>query len=163
MHAGSIPLHTFIWSARIGTLQSTSARSRLREVGRRRKRGRRTIRVICSQNGLSTMCAMAKSKAAPMPRIASVEVVDDLVLRISWSAGIRANRVDVVDLSPLINSLKFYRPLRKGPSLFRTVHLIEHGTIVAWGEDDEIEMAADSIEQLAEQRREPNPAATNSN
>jgi len=109
------------------------------------------------------MCAMAKSKAAPMPRIASVEVVDDLVLRISWSAGIRANRVDVVDLSPLINSLKFYRPLRKGPSLFRTVHLIEHGTIVAWGEDDEIEMAADSIEQLAEQRREPNPAATNSN
>ena len=81
------------------------------------------------------MSAMAKPKAAiPMPRIASVEVVDDFVLRILWSAGIRANRVDVVDLSPLINSLKFYRPLRKDPSLFRTVHLIEHGTIVAWGE-----------------------------
>jgi hypothetical protein len=61
-------------------------------------------------------------------------VVGDLVLRIAWSAGIRANRVDVVDLSPLINSLKFYRPLRKDPSLFRSVHVIEHGTIVAWGQ-----------------------------
>jgi hypothetical protein len=110
------------------------------------------------------MSAMAESKATiSMPRIASVEVVDDLVLRISWSAGIRASRVDVVDLSPLINSLKFYRPLRKDPSLFRTVHLIEHGTIVAWGDDDEIDMAADSIEKLAEQGPEPSQAATNSN
>jgi hypothetical protein len=107
---------------------------------------------------------MTKSKATiPMPQIASVEVVDDLVLRVFWSAGIRANRVDVVDLSPLINSLKFYRPLRKDPSLFRTVHLIEHGTIVAWGEGDEIDMAADSIEKLAEQGREPSQAAATSN
>src|SRR6516164_2591273 len=110
------------------------------------------------------MSAMAKSKAAiPMPRIASVEVVDNLVLRVSWSAGIRASHVDVVDLSPLINSLKFYRPLRKDPSLFRTVHLIEHGTIVAWGKDDEIDMAADSIEKLAEQGPEASQAARNSN
>jgi hypothetical protein len=102
------------------------------------------------------MSAMTRSRVPiPTPRIANVEVVDDLTLRILWSSGIRANRVDVVDLSPLINSLKFYRPLRKDPSLFRTVHLIEHGTIVAWGEDDEIDMAAESIEELAEQDCSP--------
>jgi hypothetical protein len=53
--------------------------------------------------------------------------------------------------------------IRKYPSLFRSVHLIEHGTIVAWGEDDEIDMPADSIEELAEQGREPSQAAANSN
>ena len=86
----------------------------------------------------------------PMPRIARLEVLDDLVLRVLWSAGIRGKRTDLVDLSPLINSLRFYRPLRENPSLFRTAHLIEHGTIVAWGEHDEIDMAAESIEELAE-------------
>jgi hypothetical protein len=87
----------------------------------------------------------------PMPRIASVEAVRDLVIRVKWNAGIRANRNDIVDLSPLIKALKFYRPLHSNPSLFRSVHLIEGGTILAWGDDDEIDMAADSVEQLAEE------------
>jgi hypothetical protein len=87
----------------------------------------------------------------PMPRLATVEVVRHLVVRVTWSAGTRTNRIDIVDLSPLINSLKFYRPLREDRSLFRTLHLIEGGAILAWGDDDKIDMAADSIEQLAEE------------
>jgi hypothetical protein len=86
----------------------------------------------------------------PMPRIASVQAMDNLMVRVTWSAGIRANRTDVVDLSPLINTLKFYRPLRKDRALFSTVHTIEEGTILAWGAG-EIDMAADSVEELAEE------------
>jgi hypothetical protein len=86
----------------------------------------------------------------PMPQISSVEVVDHLILRVTWSAGIRARRTDVIDLSPLVNSLKFYRPLRKDRELFRTVRLIEDGRIIAWGNGD-IDMPAVSLEQLAEE------------
>jgi hypothetical protein len=87
----------------------------------------------------------------PLPRMASVEAVDGLVVRVLWSFGIREGRSDDVDLSPLINSRKYYRPLRDDPKLFSTVHLIERGTIIAWGSDDRIDMAADSVEQLAEE------------
>jgi hypothetical protein len=86
----------------------------------------------------------------PMPRLASVEVVSHLTICVTWSAGIRASRTDIVDLKPLIDSLKFYRPLRNNQDLFRTVHLFESGTMIAWG-DDQIEMAADSVEHLAEE------------
>lgn len=86
----------------------------------------------------------------PLPQLASVKAVNDLTVRVTWASGIRVNRTDLVDLSPLVKSLKFYRPLRMNASLFRTVHLIEGGTILAWGDDDEIDMAADSVEQLAE-------------
>jgi hypothetical protein len=87
----------------------------------------------------------------PMPKIARMDVVDHLVIRVTWSEGIRANRTDTVDLSPMINTLKHYRPLRDDQALFRTAHLIENGRILAWGDNDQIDMAADSIEGLAEE------------
>jgi len=87
----------------------------------------------------------------PLPQIARIEVREHLVLRVTWSAGIRAGRNDVVDLSPMINSLKLYRPLREGRLLFRSAHLIEDGRIIAWGDDEQIDMAADSVEELAEE------------
>lgn len=91
----------------------------------------------------------------PMPKITKVEVEEHHVVRVTWSAGIRANRTDVVDLSPMINSLRHYRPLRENRLLFRTVHLIEDGRILAWGDDDQIDMAADSVEELAEETMSP--------
>lgn len=87
----------------------------------------------------------------PMPKIAKIEVVRHLIMRVSWSGGIRTNRTDVVDLSPMINSLKHYRPLRNNEEFFRTAHLTEDGRILAWGDDDQIDMSADSIEELAEE------------
>src|SRR5216684_3066355 len=101
---------------------------------------------------MSTMNAITKlSLAIPMPQIAKIEVVENLVVRVTWAAGIRTGRVDVVDLSPMIELLKHYRPLRRDEDLFRTVHLIEEGRILAWGPDDQIDMAADSVEELAEE------------
>ena len=96
---------------------------------------------------MSAMTELAIS--APMPKISTLEVVDHLVIRVTWSSGLRAGRTDTVDLSPMINVLRLYGPLRENRSLFRTVHLIEDGRVLAWGEDDQIDMAADSVEELA--------------
>jgi len=51
----------------------------------------------------------------------------------------------------MINFLKHYRPLREDVGLFKTLHLIEDGRMLAWGVGDAIDMAADSVEALAEE------------
>jgi plasmid stability protein len=74
----------------------------------------------------------------------------DRVVAVRWAAGKRQGREDRVDLSPLIDTLRFYGPLRKDPALFDTAHLIDDGYAVAWG-DDAIDMSAESVERLAEE------------
>lgn len=97
------------------------------------------------------MNAMTSLKLTiPMPQVASIEATAHLVVRVIWLSSIRNHRVDIIDLSPLVDSLKFYRPLRKDRSLFDTVHLIEDGRAIAWGNGD-IDMPAVSLEQLAEE------------
>jgi len=87
----------------------------------------------------------------PMPKIANLQVVEPPVIRVTWSDGLRVGRTDVVDLSPMTDSFRLYRPIRDNEVLFRTVHLIEDGRILAWGDDDQIDMAAETIEDLAEE------------
>jgi hypothetical protein len=94
--------------------------------------------------------------STPMPRIASLKVVEHLVIEVVWKSGFRRSRTDVVDLSPIINLLKLYRPLRNNELLFRTVHLIEEGRVLAWGEDEQIDMPAESVEELAQETMTPN-------
>ena len=88
--------------------------------------------------------------ATPMPKLASVKPVGALRVRVEWAAGNRRGRVEIVDLAPLINSLKFYNPLRGNQRLFKSIHLTLNGRAVAWGKDD-IDMSATSIERLAEE------------
>jgi len=100
---------------------------------------------------MNTMNAIPSlTLAIPMPQLSSIEVIDHLAVRVTWRAGIRAPRTETIDLSPLINSLKLYRPLRTDHELFRTAHLIENGRIVAWG-NGEIDMPVESLEELAEE------------
>ena len=87
----------------------------------------------------------------PMPRIGGVRAIDGNSVRVNWIEGARAGRTETVDLSPLIDNLKFYEPLRRNKKLFATAHLIEDGNAIAWGKDDAIDMAASSIERLAEE------------
>jgi hypothetical protein len=47
--------------------------------------------------------------------------------------------------------MKFFRPLRSDPALFATVHPIDYGTAVAWGDDEEIDLSAGAILRLAEE------------
>jgi hypothetical protein len=89
----------------------------------------------------------------PMPRLASVARHGAYEIVVGWAAGsTREHNADLVDLAPLILTHKFYKPLRDNPDLFNTVHMIEDGSAVAWGDDDAIDMAATSIERLAEEQ-----------
>jgi hypothetical protein len=87
----------------------------------------------------------------PMPRLGSVAHHDGLKLAVSWRYGLRAERADIVDLAPMIMTFKVYRPLRDNPELFKSVHLTADGTAIAWGDNDAIDMAATTIERLAEE------------
>ena len=97
------------------------------------------------------MSAMAKiKKTPPMPKLASVRSYGKSSIRVEWKPGTRAGKREIVDLSPLINSFKFYKDLRDDERLFKTVKLIDRGEAIAWG-DGEIDMAATSVERLAEE------------
>jgi hypothetical protein len=92
----------------------------------------------------------------PMPRLASVASHAPYEVVVGWAPGsTREHNADLVDLAPLILTHKLYKPLRDNPYLFKTVHMIEGGSAVAWGEDDAIDMAATSIERLAEEQMSP--------
>jgi hypothetical protein len=86
----------------------------------------------------------------PMPVIGRVRPVDaeNRVIEVIWADGNRRGTTDVVDLSSLIDTHQFYRPLRNDPALFDTIHVVENGEAVAWA-DDAIDMSAESIERLA--------------
>jgi hypothetical protein len=89
-----------------------------------------------------------------MPKLASVKAVGRACVEVKWKSGSRARKTEVIDLSPLVKSFKFYKPLRDSPAAFRTVRLIDSGEAVAWN-NGEIDMAATSIERLAEEAMSP--------
>src|SRR3990170_3726946 len=91
---------------------------------------------------------MAPIDEAPMPRIGSISAAGDLRVNITWSRGIREGITEEIDLAPIINSMKYFRPLRSDPKLFGTAHPIVYGAAVAWGEDDDIDLSADAILRL---------------
>ena len=91
----------------------------------------------------------------PMPRLGSVAHHDGMKVTVSWRSGLRADKADVVDLAPMIMTYKVYRPLRENPELFKSVHLTADGAAIAWGNDDAIDMAATTVERLAEEAMEP--------
>jgi hypothetical protein len=90
----------------------------------------------------------------PVPRIAEIQALPQLRLRVIWAEGKRSGRTDEVDLSPAIKSYKIYRPLRENDRLFQSARLIEDGDVVAW-EGDDLEMTAEMIEELADQIMTP--------
>jgi hypothetical protein len=88
---------------------------------------------------------------AAMPKIRDVVALADHRVRVTWQDSLRPHMTEDVDLSPLIQTLKFYEPLRNRKSLFRSVHVIDGGNAIAWGANDEVDMAATSVERLAEE------------
>ncbi len=90
----------------------------------------------------------------PLPRISHITAEHPFTLIVTWDQGARAGQVDRVDLSPIINTYKIFRPLRKNHALFETAHLIDDGDVVAWDGRD-LELSAEVIESLAEQTMTP--------
>jgi hypothetical protein len=64
---------------------------------------------------------------------------------VTWSAGPRSGKTEELDLSPL----------RNDPALFATVRPIDHGSAVAWGDDEEMDLSAGAILRLAEETMRP--------
>ena len=87
----------------------------------------------------------------PMPLVAHVVAIDGVSVEVRWARGPRLGKADLIDLSTLINSFKLYRPLCKNRQLFSTVHVIEDGNAIAWGDGDNLEMSATALERLAEE------------
>ena len=112
----------------------------------------RIARLRVVEDFLSAPDAMRPNEMAdsgiPSARIAKIRVTGETLLAIDWAEGLRAGKSDEVDLSPAINSYKFYRPLRDNAALFATAHLIDDGYAVVWG-GGEIDMSADMNEKLA--------------
>src|SRR5271165_214567 len=102
---------------------------------------------MSASNTMKTVGANRES-----PAIESLRVVEGgrRTIAVVWRAGKRRGREDVVDLSPLVDSLKFYAPIRKNSEIFETVHVIDDGYAIAWG-NGTIDMSAASIERLAEE------------
>lgn len=92
---------------------------------------------------------MAPTDEAPMPRIGSVSAAGNLRVRVTWTRGVREGVTEEVDLAPIINSQKYFRPLRSNPQLFASVHPIVYGAAIAWGEEDDIDLSADAILRTA--------------
>jgi len=86
-----------------------------------------------------------------MPRLASVVPTQGFSVAVEWAEGPRAGRRDTVDLAPDILTYRFYRPLRDNPHFFSTLHLVDDGAAIAWGDDESIDMPATAVERLAEQ------------
>src|SRR5215510_3177909 len=88
------------------------------------------------------------------PRISEIRALPDFRLAIVWAEGSRTGRADFVDLAPVINTYKLYRPLRNNKELFQTARLVDHGNVVEWG-DGTIDMPAELIEDIANEAMTP--------
>jgi len=89
----------------------------------------------------------------PMPRLGAVSHHNGYEIAVSWQAGPRADKTDIVDLAPVVLAYKVYRPLRDNPKLFKALHRSDDGAAIVW--NDDIDMAATTVEWLAEETMTP--------
>jgi hypothetical protein len=90
----------------------------------------------------------------PMPRIATVRPAPGLAVAVTWAAGPRVGQTDIVDLAPIVMTLRFYAPLRHDPALFATVATTEDGSALSW-DQGKIDMAATTVERLTREAMSP--------
>jgi hypothetical protein len=120
----------------------------------RRFSGQGKIGCFCSLNGGVSMNETDNfvfGSDGPMPCLGGVRAIDSSSVLVNWTEGVRAGRTEAINLLPLIDNFKLYEPLRRNEAMFSTVHVIEDGNAIAWGHNGEIDMAATSIERLAEE------------
>ena len=92
---------------------------------------------------------------APLPRIRFAEAHGALRLIVTWESDGPGAEVQMVDLAPAVYRYKIYAPLRDNEGLFRRVRVTDDGFALAWGDDDNLDMASTTIAKLAEQAMTP--------
>lgn len=84
-----------------------------------------------------------------LPRLRTVEPGNGPYgVRVTWADGPRAGQVDSIDLAPIVLTFKVFRPLRDDAALFRTVRLGEWGASIVWDGSADLDIGADSLEDL---------------
>ncbi len=83
-----------------------------------------------------------------LPRIASVTAGEGFQVTVTWDRGERAGQTDTVDLGPELFKFRLYAPLRNDPALFRTAHVANWGSTIAW-DGIEADMSAAKVLDLA--------------
>jgi len=91
----------------------------------------------------------------PLPKIAEVRPLEGLRIYVRWVGEVEGKTSAEVDLAPTILTYKFYRPLREDRVLFESVRIIDGGSALAWGHDDDLDMAAAAVARLAAETMEP--------
>ncbi|WP_264051685.1 DUF2442 domain-containing protein [Methylobacterium flocculans] len=87
-----------------------------------------------------------------LPKLASVEPANGpFSVSVTWAAGSRVGRTDIVDLAPMIFTFKVFKPLRDNPELFRSVRVGDWGTSLVWPGNDDLDVGAESVEEMAEE------------
>lgn len=86
-----------------------------------------------------------------LPKLASAEPGPGrFTITVRWAEGARAGRTDVVDLAPVIFTFKVFKPLRDGTVPFADLRLGEWGASVVWPGHDDLDIGAETLEELAE-------------
>lgn len=86
----------------------------------------------------------------PLPKLASVAPAGGgFDVMVTWAAGDRAGQTDKVDLAPVIFTYKVFRPLRDGAIPFGSVRLGAWGGSIVWEGDADLDIGAETIEDLA--------------
>ncbi|WP_082531803.1 DUF2442 domain-containing protein [Methylobacterium sp. Leaf469] len=87
-----------------------------------------------------------------LPKLASVEPANGpFSVSVTWASGSRTWRTDIVDLAPIIFTFKVFKPLRDNPELFRSVKVGEWGASLVWPGNDDLDIGAESVEEMAEE------------
>lgn len=86
-----------------------------------------------------------------LPKIADVAAVSPTSVAVTWEPGSRDGRSEIVDLAPMLHAFRMYRPLRDDPEAFARVRVAAFGSAIAWDDDEQIDMSAVAVEELAEQ------------
>ncbi len=89
-----------------------------------------------------------------LPRLASVRAMSggDHDVEVTWREGEGPAGPRRVDLSSMILSYRVFAPLRDAPDRFADVRLLDHGSGIGWGaEEDGIDMSALTVEHLGRQ------------
>lgn len=86
-------------------------------------------------------------KGSALPTLRAVAAGPGLSLDVTWDNGAH----ETVDVGPVVNSYRVFRPLRRNRALFRRVRLGDFGASVTW--TDEIDMDALTVARMAQQTR----------